>query len=74
MAGRIVAIGNESRVIGFALAGVLPVPVRTAADARAAWAALPTDVALVVLTPAAAEALAEELSHPSVRLAAVMPA
>ena len=74
MAGRVAAIGEEPRVVGFALAGVLTLPARTPEEVVAAWAALPTDVALVVLTPAAAAALTEELADPSTtRLAAVMP-
>ena len=72
MPGRVAAIGEESRVGGFALAGALTVPARTADEARTAWAALPPDVALVVLTAAAAEALADELGD-SPRLTAVMP-
>ena len=75
MIGRIAVIGAEPQVAGFALAGALTVPARTAEDARAAWAALPTDVALVVLTADAAEALSDELRDPSAsRLTAVMPA
>lgn len=74
MADRIAAIGEEARVVGFALVGVLALPAPTAEDAVAAWAALPADVALVVLTPEAAAALADELADPaSSRLAAVMP-
>jgi vacuolar-type H+-ATPase subunit F/Vma7 len=72
--GRIAAIGAEPRVAGFALAGVVPIPTGTAQDVRAAWAALPDDVALVLLTPEAAEALAAELADPAPpRLTAVMP-
>jgi hypothetical protein len=67
-------LGAEPRVVGWALAGVLPVPVGTRDEARAAWAALPGDVALVLLTADAAEALAAELADPtSDRLTAVMP-
>jgi vacuolar-type H+-ATPase subunit F/Vma7 len=74
VAGRIAAIGEESRVIGFALAGALAVPARSATEVHEAWSALPDDVALVLLTPEAAAALADELADPSSsRLAAVMP-
>jgi vacuolar-type H+-ATPase subunit F/Vma7 len=74
VAGRIAAIGQEHRISGFALAGGLSVPTGTAQGVRAAWAALPDDVVLVLLTPEAAEALADELADPSSsRLTAVMP-
>ncbi len=69
--GRVAAIGTEPLVQGFALAGALAVPAETPADVRRAWAQLPDDVDLVVLTPAAARALAGgDLGS---RLTAVMP-
>ena len=55
MSGRVAVLGAD--VQGFALAGALPLVARTVEEARAAWQALPADVALVVLTPAAAAAL-----------------
>ena len=42
---------------GYALAGALVAGRRDADAVRAAWAALPADVAVVMLTPAAAAAL-----------------
>lgn len=56
----VAAIGERVRVSGFALAGVLVRDAECAADARRAWGALPADVAVVLLTPAAAAALAAE--------------
>ena len=53
-AGRIAAIGERVEVEGLGLAGVL---VRSAEDpdeVLVAWRSLPPDVALVILTPAAA--------------------
>lgn len=72
--GRIAAIGTGSRVQGFALAGALAVAAETPDDVRNAWAALGGDVVLVILTPSAAEALADRIDDPSsTRLTAVMP-
>lgn len=56
---RVVAIGEERRLAGFALAGV---DVRTAEDAQAVreeWDGLGHDVGLLILTPDAATALEE---------------
>lgn len=68
--GRVAAIGEVTRVQGFALAGVLMLPGDTADDARASWAALPSDVEVVILTPQAAAALTATRSGP---LTVVMP-
>jgi vacuolar-type H+-ATPase subunit F/Vma7 len=71
---RVATVGEDARIAGFALAGALIVPAETPDDVRAAWEALPPDVGLVVLTPAAATALASDLDEPGARLTAVMPA
>jgi vacuolar-type H+-ATPase subunit F/Vma7 len=47
-------IGESVRTAGFALAGALVFPAENAIQARAAWALLPADVAIVMLTPRAA--------------------
>ncbi|GIJ06690.1 hypothetical protein [Spirilliplanes yamanashiensis] len=65
-------IGDPVLIRGWALAGVLPLPAADAAAARAAWAALPADVGLVVLTPHAAAALERGPDRPAV-LRAVLP-
>ncbi len=57
--GRAVAIGEHARIEGFALAGVALAPAADAAAALAAWEALPDDVALLLLTPAAAAAIGD---------------
>lgn len=73
--GRVAVLGEEPRIQGFALAGALVVPAATADAVRAAWAGLPEDVVLVVLTAAAAEALDGGPGDPDgTRLTAVMPA
>ena len=70
----IVAIGDQERLRGFALAGVEVAVADDPAGARAAWAALPPEVALVILTPAAHAALAgSELDPRGQRLWVVMP-
>lgn len=68
--GSVVAIGAGNEIAGFALAGV---EIRPAADddaARLVWEALPPAVSLVILTAAAARALAKAPPGP---LRVVMP-
>jgi len=68
---RIAVIGEQTRVQGFALAGA-DVCEATDPDAvRAAWTSLAVDVAVVILTPAAADALAATPAGD--RLTVVMP-
>jgi vacuolar-type H+-ATPase subunit F/Vma7 len=71
--GRIAVVGERTRVAGFALAGVSVFPAEDAAAVRAAWQDLPSGLDLVILTPAAAQALDPvELDTPR-PLVAVMP-
>ncbi len=70
---RIVALGESARVAGYALAGVTVVETDVDGPA-AAWAAMPEDTVLVLLTPAAAAALEDQLSDAGRRLWTVMPA
>jgi len=70
----IAAIGERELVGAFAFAGV-DVTVADGAAAGAAWRALPEEVALVILSPAAHAALeAEGLDRRDRRLWVVMPA
>ena len=69
----VAVIGRPSEVAGFALAGARVLPARTGAEARAAWASLDDDVAVVVLTADSARALAEERLRPRAPLTVVMP-
>ncbi len=71
--GRIVAIGEEARIIGFDLAGVAICPAADAGAVRAAWRDLRPDDALVILTAAAAEALGDEAMRTRPPLTAIMP-
>ena len=57
--GDIAAIGEEPLIRGFALAGVRLFPCDELAAVRAAWAALPPDIDVVIMTPAARQALSE---------------
>ena len=70
---RAVAIGDERRLGGFALAGVEVVPAAGAGEAAAAWEALDDDVALVVLDPQAYPALAPRLAERPMVVWAVLP-
>ena len=70
---RAVAIGDERRLGGYALAGVEVVPATGAGDAAAAWEALADDVALVVLDPQAYPALAPRLAERPMVVWAVLP-
>jgi vacuolar-type H+-ATPase subunit F/Vma7 len=69
----VAAIGRPSEVAGFTLAGARVLPARTVAGAKAAWATLDHEVAVVVLTAESAAFLAEERAHPGAPLTVVMP-
>jgi vacuolar-type H+-ATPase subunit F/Vma7 len=72
--GRIAAIGEEARIMGFALVGVIIFPAADADAVRAAWQELRSDAELVILTPAAALVLGDEATRTRPPLTAVMPA
>ena len=72
--GRIVAIGEEAHILGFALAGAVICPAADAEAVRVAWRELRPDDALVILTANAAAALGEEAARTRPPLTAVMPA
>jgi vacuolar-type H+-ATPase subunit F/Vma7 len=62
----VAVIGEEAVVRGFGLAGALVLPADDPAGTRAAWAALPATVAVVILTPAAAAVLDPDVEWPLV--------
>ena len=68
-----VALGEERRVLGFALAAVDMVVAEDAAAAVAAWRDLPTDAAVLILTPMAHAALAGRLAERPRLLHVVLP-
>ncbi|MGW4079254.1 V-type ATP synthase subunit F [Streptomyces asiaticus] len=71
--GRVVAVGERTRVAGFVLAGVTVVAAEEPDAVREAWHALPPGTALVILTPAAADALGQVLVAGTRPLTVVMP-
>lgn len=73
--GAVAAIGERARVAGLALAGALVLEADGTEAVRRAWRSLPGDVGLVILTPAAAEALEPGRTAPGSGgpLTAVMP-
>jgi vacuolar-type H+-ATPase subunit F/Vma7 len=71
--GRLVVLGEAVRVEGFALAGATVLVADDTDAVRRAWASLPGDVAVVLLTANAAAALAEEPALREGVLSAVMP-
>ncbi len=70
---RAAVIGEAVRTEGFALAGAFVLPAENPAEARAAWDALPADIAVLVLTPRAAGWLGEAPRSRRDVLLAVMP-
>jgi vacuolar-type H+-ATPase subunit F/Vma7 len=70
---RAAVIGEAVRTEGFALAGALVLPAEDPVEARAAWDALPADVAVLVLTPRAACWLGEAPQSRHDVLMVVMP-
>ncbi|GGM77357.1 hypothetical protein ACFFX1_52520 [Dactylosporangium sucinum] len=71
-AGRVAAIGEAQLVRGYALAGVAVTVAADGPAVRAAWRALAPDIVVVVLTQAAARALAGVAAAPG-RMVAVLP-
>ncbi|GHF07711.1 MULTISPECIES: hypothetical protein [Streptomyces] len=71
--GTVVAVGEETGVAGFALAGAVLRPAAQAEEVRAVWRSLPAGTSLVILTPAAAEALGDEALECRDPLTVVMP-
>ncbi|SFF99359.1 ATP synthase F subunit [Streptomyces mirabilis] len=71
--GRVAAIGERTRVAGLALAGVTVLVAEEPESVRRAWQDLPRDVALVIVTPAAADILGPALLDGARPLTAVLP-
>jgi vacuolar-type H+-ATPase subunit F/Vma7 len=70
---RIAALGEEVRVQGYALAGAVVIAADGPEAVRSAWRTLPEDIAVVVLTPAAAAALGTDEGMPDWPLWVVLP-
>jgi vacuolar-type H+-ATPase subunit F/Vma7 len=71
--GRLVVLGEQARTAAFALAGARVAPAEDAPSAARAWNDLDPDVDVVVLTPAAAEAIGEKALFDTPILTVVMP-
>ncbi len=72
--GQVVVLGEPTGVMAYALAGALAIEAEGDEEVARAWASLPPDTSLVVLTPAAAKALGQPVSERSHRLIVTMPA
>ena len=70
---RAAVIGEAVRTAGFALAGAVVATAETPEETRAAWRALPADIAVLVLTPRAAAWLGDALASRPEVLVEVMP-
>jgi vacuolar-type H+-ATPase subunit F/Vma7 len=71
--GAVAAIGEQVRVAGLALVGVAVFPAEDADTVRRSWREMPGEVALVIVTPAAAEALGPAPLRGTSPLTAVLP-
>ncbi|MCQ4080612.1 V-type ATP synthase subunit F [Streptomyces sp. RB6PN25] len=71
--GSAAAIGEQVRVTGLALAGVTVLVAEDPHAVREAWRALSDEVTLVIVTPAAADALGPGIVESTRPLTAVMP-
>lgn len=69
----VVVLGEEIRVRGFALSGADVVTAETEQDAIEAWNGLGDDIKLVIVTPAVAEALGQDVLDSGTSLVAVIP-
>jgi hypothetical protein len=74
MAGPVVALGEERRLLAYALAAVEVIAAESPAEVAAGWERLPAETALLLLTPMAAHALADRISERPRLLRAVLPA
>jgi hypothetical protein len=70
---RVAAIGEHEAIDAYGLAGVELHPAAGADSALAAWTGLAPGVGLLLLTPASAAALADELAQAPELLPVVIP-
>ncbi len=68
---RVAVIGEQGQVQGFALAGAEVRFASSPEDVRTAWRELPGDVAVVILTPVASDAVKDLVAGD--RITVVMP-
>lgn len=75
--GGIAVLGERARITDLVAGGAAAYPAETPDEVRRAWSELVIDTAVVVLTPAAAQALQDQLDvppSPDRPLVVVMPA
>lgn len=60
---RVAAIGEDLRLAGYAMAGVQVLAAEDAGAVTRAWEGMPSDVACLLLTPAARAALGTRLGE-----------
>jgi vacuolar-type H+-ATPase subunit F/Vma7 len=70
---RVVVLGEPGRVGGFRLTGATVIDAVGSEEVDHAWAALPTDTTLLILTPRAAEVIGVRLPERSRLTWVVMP-
>ncbi len=70
---RIRAIGEPALLAGYGLCGVEILAARTDEETHRAWAGLPQDTAVVVLTPEAARALKRFSADEPAPMTVVLP-
>jgi vacuolar-type H+-ATPase subunit F/Vma7 len=69
--GTVAALGEATLVSGFALAAVRVVEAEDDEAVRTAWQEFPAEVAVVIITPAAAQALGAAAFEPGAPLTVV---
>lgn len=72
--GTVAVLGEHALVQGYALAGAVLLVADTGEQARERWAALPSGVRVVILTPAAAAALSAAREAADAPMSVVIPA
>jgi vacuolar-type H+-ATPase subunit F/Vma7 len=71
--GRVAVIGEEAAVSGYALAGALVMPAEGDDAVQHAWSSLPDDIAVVIVTSAAARILGGARTANLLPFTVVMP-
>ena len=69
----VAVLGEPVRTSGYGLAGAQLLTATTPDDVRRCWHDLPVDVGVVLLTPAAADALGPEVLESTAVLTVVLP-
>jgi vacuolar-type H+-ATPase subunit F/Vma7 len=70
---RVAVLGERALVEGYALGGARVLPAGSPAEVRAAWAGLDGDVAVILVTPAAASVLGPAAAASRRPLVVVLP-